>query len=99
MKEIVVDGVTYVPKCCEPKGLRHICVLDKGWIFVGDRVVKGERIHLTNVKNIRCWESYGFGGLIQDPKKCKAVFDKCDYLSYHYTAEIFIHPVDEDWDD
>lgn len=54
MKEIIVDGVTYVPK--ETSGDMKICVLDRGFSYVGRVEIAGQMVH---IKNARCLIRWG----------------------------------------
>lgn len=75
---------------------RHVCVLDRGWIFVGDVDLNNDNFTLTNVKNIRVWTSGGFGGMITDPTAAGAVFDVSGDMKFR--SPIFFIPVAADWD-
>ncbi len=92
---ITVNGVEYEP--VEKKtGKRHIVVLDRGWIFVGD-LEHHEDGHykLSRASNIRLWKRSGFGGMTRDPKAAGAEMDACvDQTFDHY---IFAVPVADEW--
>jgi len=93
-KKITVDGVDYYSK---EKGRRHIVVLDRGFIFVGD-LSEGERVStLADCYNIRKWDSGGFGGMEVDPKGSGVVLDKCSDKIFKPGAEIFMTPVSDSW--
>ena len=80
-----------------PTGNRHIIVLDRGWIFVGDVTEKDGGYLATNCVNVRKWSSGGFGGLSLSPSGSGAVLDKCAPIKFKDC--IFMIPVAEDWDD
>jgi hypothetical protein len=80
-----------------PEGDRHIVVLDRGWIFVGDLREEDGKIILSNCVNVRKWTQGGFGGLTKDPRGSGAVLDQCEPISFHKSAVIFMVPVVEDW--
>jgi len=81
-----------------PRGSRHIVVLDRGWIFVGNLSTEGENYTLTNVLNVRTWKQGGFGALSLSAKEAEAVLDKSAPLKFHRSAVIFTVPVGEAWD-
>jgi hypothetical protein len=66
MKEIIVDGVTYIPK--EQDGDIKIVVADRGYVYVGNVVDDGQFTTITNAKNIRYWgTTKGLGELVGGP--------------------------------
>jgi len=79
-------------------GNRHIVVLDRGWIFVGDLTEgDGGVCTLSRCKNIHRWTGGGFGGLTLSPKSVSAVM--VDSGDVTFKQCIFMVPVPEDWDD
>lgn len=83
-----------------PKGPRHICVLDRGWIFVGDLLMEGSECTLSRAQNIRRFKKVGFGGLTKGAKHAEAILDKCSApIKFRRDAMIFCVPVGEDWDE
>ncbi|MCP3882373.1 MAG: hypothetical protein GY701_28860 [Sulfitobacter sp.] len=98
MSDVTIDGVIFTPK--KRLGARHIVVLDRGWIFVGDlsRDEDGN-YRLTNAANIRKWSSGGFGGLTRDPKGSGAVLDPSEDLRFDATAPLFTVPVEDSWNE
>ena len=66
VKTISVDGVDYVRVDRAPKpssGRRHLVVMDRGWVFVGDLEEHGEgTITLNRAVNVRRWDSIGLNG-------------------------------------
>ncbi len=98
MSTITVNGIEYVPKSSQPTGSRHVVVLHRGWIFVGNISEEDGQVTLTGVRNVRKWASGGFGGMIRDPKGSGAETDACGDLGYRAdTAEIMRLPVAETW--
>lgn len=97
MQKITIDGVDYAP-VSPPTGTRAICVLDRGWIFVG-HLEKDDagRFTLRNVANIRKWGSGGYGGLTTDPKASGVNLAPCADIVFDPSAMIFSTPVSDDW--
>ena len=97
MKQIVIDGVTYIPESSKPVGNRAVVVVDRGWIFAGDVVRENGRIKLSRAIHVIRWESIGFDGVIADPKSSKVTLKKISDVDIPEGAEIFSVPVCEDW--
>lgn len=53
-----------------PRNLgQTIIVLDRGFVYVGDTIIKGDFVYVSNCKNIRYWGTKnGLGGLRDGPK-------------------------------
>ena len=96
MKQIVIDGVTYIPES-KPVGNRAVIVVDRGWIFAGDVVRESGRIKLSRAIHVVRWESIGFDGVIANPKSSKVVLKQITDVDIPEGAEIFCVPVSEDW--
>jgi len=97
-KTITVDGVDYVPASPAPTGNRAICVLDRGWIFVGhlNRLDDGT-CELTECSNVRKWQTGGFGLLARDREASGATLDECAPIRFASGAMLFCVPVGETW--
>ena len=97
MKQIVIDGVTYIPESSKPVGNRAVIVVDRGWIFAGDVVRESGRIKLSRAIHVVRWESIGFDGVIANPKSSKVVLKQITDVDIPEGAEIFCVPVCEEW--
>jgi len=82
----------------ESKG-KHLVVLDRGWIFVGNLTMldDGNSYMLTDCANVRRWEKAGFGGLTQSKTESAAMLDKCRPIRFRASAMIFCVPLSEEW--
>lgn len=97
---IQINGIDYVQKASQPTGIRHVVVLHRGFIFVGDVVDDGDEVTVSNAHNVRKWASGGFGGLAKSATDSRATLDPCaDFKYQRSVSEIFRVPVGEDWDD
>src|SRR3990167_7092903 len=77
-----------------PNGDRHICVLDRGWIFVGNLTeTEPGRYTLSNVKNVRKWQQGGFGLLSKGARSAGATLDDGTPLRFTASALLFSVPV------
>lgn len=70
LKEIVGKSAP-VTHNSPPKDLGcQIIVADRGFVYVGQTVVDGDYVRVTNARNIRVWgTSQGLGELVSGPTK------------------------------
>ena len=81
-------------------GDRHLVVLDRGWIFVGDLSQDEHGVFtINNCKNVRKWLNGGFGGLAKSATASGAVLDDCAPVRFEKSARIFVVPVSGGWDE
>ena len=79
-------------------GDRHIVILDRGWIFVGDLSREDNVCTLANPINVRRWQG-GFGKLTEGANSAQAVLDKCDsVIRFDASAIKFVVPISETWE-
>lgn len=97
-KQIIIDGVTYVPQVPAPAGTRIVLVGDRGWIFAGDASVTDEgEVRLDRAVGVRRWEGVGFNGMIADPK-VKVVLELMSAPVIFPAASILFRvPVADNW--
>ena len=97
-QEVIINGVTYVPKTDIPSGNRAVIVIDRGWIFAGDVEECYGFIRLTNAVWVFRWEEIGFNGVISNPKSDKVDLRKMDApVEVPNGSVIFRVPVADDW--
>jgi len=92
---ITINGVEYAP--FKSNGNRAVIVVDRGWIFAGDVTRENGRIKLSRALHVFKWESIGFAGMIEDPKKAKADLRPVADVDIPAGAEIFAVQVSDDW--
>jgi len=92
---ITINGVEYAP--VKSNGNRAVIVVDRGWIFAGDVTRENGRIKLSRALHVFKWESIGFAGMIEDPKKAKADLRPVEDVDIPAGAEIFAVQVSDDW--
>ena len=99
VNEVEINGVAYVKKGEAPKGNRHIVVLDRGWIFVGQvqPLNEGGMSIIRDCYNVRNWKTHGFGGLTLNPVLADVTLDKCADIYFRAGSEIFMVAVPDDW--
>jgi hypothetical protein len=96
MDNVTINGVEYAP-VKKAAGTRAVIVVDRGWIFAGDVTRKNGRIKLANALHVFKWESLGFSGLIENPKKAKADLRPIADVDIPEGAEVFCVPVPDGW--
>ena len=89
---IVINGETYTKQMT---GNRAVVVVDRGWIFAGDITEANGRIRISRAVWIFKWDSIGFAGVIENPKKAdiRPIAD----IDLPIGAEVFRIPVSESW--
>ena len=95
MANVIIDGVEYSP--VKASGNRAVVVVDRGWIFAGDVTRANGRLKLSRALHVFRWESVGFSGMIDNPKKAKADLRPVADVDMPDGAEIFCVPVTNDW--
>ena len=96
MDNVTINGVEYAP-VKKAAGTRAVIVVDRGWIFAGDVTRENGRIKLANALHVFTWESLGFSGMIENPKKAKADLRKIADVDIPEGAEVFCVPVPDGW--
>ena len=96
MDNVTINGVEYAP-VKKTTGTRAVIVVDRGWIFAGDVTRENGRIKLANALHVFTWESLGFSGMIESPKKAKADLRKIADVDIPEGAEVFSVPVPDGW--
>ncbi len=96
-KEAIKTLTALAANCAE--GDRHICVLDRGWVFIGKLTRADDGVcTLADCYNIRKWKSGGFGGLSAGGKSAGVTLDKCAAIRFREDAMIFAVPVGAGWE-
>lgn len=96
MDNVTINGVEYAP-VKKDTGTRAVVVVDRGWIFAGDVTRENGRIKLANALHVFKWESLGFSGMIENPKKAKADLRPVADVDIPAGAEVFCVPVPDGW--
>lgn len=96
MDTVTINGIEYAP-VNKTTGNRAVVVVDRGWIFAGDVTRKDGRIMLSRALHVFKWESIGFAGMIENPKKANADLRPIADVDIPEGAEIFCVPVSNEW--
>ena len=66
---------------------QHICVLDRGFVYVGDVTDLGDRLVIKRSKNIRKWgTTRGLGELVNGPLSATVMDDCGDVMVFKTTV-------------
>lgn len=95
-EKVIIGGIEYAP-VQKANGNRFVMVLDRGWVFAGDLVVKDGKLNLTRVVWVFYWESIGLDGVIDNPKNPKAKLRPFKDMLIPSDVELFRIPVSDDW--
>lgn len=94
-REIVVDGVTYVPKESPPGDIK-ICVLDRGFVYVGRLERTGDEIVIRGARSLIRWGTNAhLGQLVGGPTVTTKLGDPCTVRA---TVDQLKHTVEVDAD-
>lgn len=97
---ITVNGVLYTKGefAPRPTGKRAVVVVDRGWIFAGDVTETDGRIKLTRAVWVFSWQTCGFSGVVESPKRAGVDIRKMPTdVDIPADAEVFRVPVADDW--
>lgn len=96
MDSIIVDGVKFVRE--ETSSTKKICILQRGWILVGDFSREGNDCLLKNASVIRIWgTTKGLGEIALDGPTSKTILDPCGTVRFDYLASIAILDCSDKW--
>jgi hypothetical protein len=77
--------------------MKKICVLDKGWVFVGNLDKEGDEYFLTNSFVIRRWgTSDGLGELALKGPLPETKLEKTPLVRFHKNSLLFTISCEED---
>jgi hypothetical protein len=95
MKEIIVDGVSFVEKHSESP--IKIVILQRAWNFVGRFERTGNDCKLTNAYVIRRWgTSEGLGQLAKEGKLSGTILDFAGVVEFDYLTIVATINCDEE---
>ena len=102
VKTISIDGVDYVRADQVPKtlsGSRHLVVMDRGWVFVGDLEEHGDgTVTLTRAVNVRRWDSIGLNGAANGDGRSNVELERFDQpVEVPNGVVLFRIKVRDDW--
>ncbi len=100
INEIELNGVKYVRADAvaqKTTGNRAVVVVDRGWVFAGDVTEENGRIKLSRALHVFSWQSVGFSGMVDNPKKAKADLRPVADVDIPKDAEVFRVGVGESW--
>lgn len=77
---------------------KYICILQRGWVFVGDLFRSENECVLKNASVVRIWgTTNGLGEIAENgPIKDKTILDKCPDVRFHYLTTVASIKCNED---
>ena len=96
MKELIINGETYVKK--DDSSPIKICILQRGWVMVGrfDRV--GNDCTLTDASVIRVWgTTKGLGEIALNGPTSTTRLDPCGIARFDYLTTIAVLDCSDAW--
>lgn len=77
---------------------RAVVVVDRGWIFAGDRSITAEgKLRLENAVWVFNWQTIGFAKMLENWRSDKVDLRRIASPEIPLDAEIFSVPVAPDW--
>ena len=101
MNEIIIDGITYIPKT-ELNSEIKIVILQRGWVVIGKySEEENDMCVLTNAKVIRSWgTTNGLGELALNGKQSSTKLDDTGVVRFHKLTSVGIIDCDSSkWSD
>jgi hypothetical protein len=96
MESIILNGIKYVKESSETS--KKICILQRGWVMVGDFKRDGNDCTLTNASVIRVWgTTKGLGEIALNGPTKDTKLDLCGTARFDYLTTIAILYCSEKW--
>jgi len=95
MEKITVNGINYVLEKQDTK--KKICVLQRGWVMVGDFKRDGSDCTLTNASVVRIWgTTKGLGEIALNGPTKDTKLDPCGTARFDYLTTIAVLDCNEE---
>lgn len=97
MKEVIIDGITYVKKEEATNSPIKIVVLQRGWVVIGKySEEENDMCLLTSAKVIRSWgTTKGLGELALEGKQPNTKLEETGVVRFHILTSVAIIDCDE----
>lgn len=93
MNHVVIDGQKFVR---EQTGNKKICILQRGWVMVGDFSRDGSDCTLTNASIVRVWgTTKGLGEIALNGPTDKTILDPVGTARFDYLTTIAVLDCEE----
>lgn len=77
---------------------KNICVLQRGWVLVGDLFKNGSEYTLENASVVRIWgTSKGLGELAEDGPLSSTKLDPCPATTFHELTVVLFMKCSNKW--
>jgi hypothetical protein len=97
VKKIIVDGVSYVPKE-EKRGTMKICVLDRGFVYVGNAEFVDGMLRISNARCLIRWGTTNhLGELANGPLPNTKLGASCNVIVPQSSVSHLIDVVEVKW--
>lgn len=93
---VIINGEKYVKEW--PTGVKKICILQRGWVMVGDFQREGNDCTLTNASVIRIWgTTKGLGEIALNGPTSHTKLDPCGTARFDYLTTIAVLDCSDKW--
>lgn len=95
MESVIIDGQRFTR---ELTGTKKICILQRGWVMVGDFFRDGNDCTLKNASVVRIWgTSKGLGEIALNGPTASTTLDACGTARFDYLTTIAVLDCSEKW--
>lgn len=93
---VMIDGQKFVR---EISGSKKICILQRGWVMVGNFLREGNDCTLTNASVIRVWgTTKGLGEIALNGPTSSTKLDPCGTARFDYLTTIAVLDCSDKWE-
>lgn len=95
MDKITINGISYIQE--KQDTTKKICILQRGWVMVGDFKREGNDCTLSNASVIRIWgTTKGLGEIALNGPTKDTKLDPCGIARFDYLTTIAVLDCNED---
>jgi hypothetical protein len=96
MDSVIINGIKYKIESSDTQ--KKICILQRGWVMVGDFKREGNDCTLTNASVIRIWgTTKGLGEIALNGPTDKTILDPCGTARFDYLTTIAVLDCSDKW--
>lgn len=98
-KEVMgINGESWVKETSLKDTIKKICILQRGWVMVGDFKREGNDCTLSNASVIRVWgTTKGLGEIALNGPTKSTLLDPCGTARFDYLTTIAVLDCSEKW--
>lgn len=95
---MVINGENWIKETSLKDTVKKICILQRGWVMVGDFERNGNDCTLTNASVIRVWgTTKGLGEIALNGPTSATKLDPCGTARFDYLTTIAVLDCSEKW--